>query len=229
MQKLKAIVILLFSMGITTLMLLTPAYAEATTTSTNSMLSFSPSSGFTGVGDEFFLDINLNTKGNTSLSTRAVVLFEPEYVELIRVEYTNLYCNYTKETGGQEFGTSNNTGYVVVTGICNNKPVSNNTPETFATLHFKAKKIGDINIEFRYSGQDQPGYTVVYGNGSPPPNILQEKPPMGSYKIVQDATAYGGTTPGTAFVQESVFIWIGISLFIVTGLVSTIIILKKKR
>lgn len=204
-------------------------HAEATTTSTNSMLSLSPASGFTGVGDEFFLDIMLNTKGNNSLSTRVVLLFDPEYIELTKVEYTTLYCDYTKSTGGSEFGISKTVGYVVVTGICNDNPVKNNTPEVFATAHFKAKKVGDINVEFRYSGQDQPGYSVVYGSGSPPPNILQEKPPLGSYKIVQDADAYGGSTPGTGVVDSSLGVWFVVTLFIITGILATLYFYKRKE
>lgn len=205
------------------------AYAQTTSTTTNSMLSLSPASGFTGVGDEFYLNIMLNTKGNTSISTRAVLLFDPEYIELTKVEYTNLYCNYTKSTGGSEFGISKTIGYVVVTGTCNEDPVKNTSPEVFATVHFKAKKIGDINVEFRYSGQDQPGFSIVYGNGSPPPNILQEKPPLGSYKIVQDADAYGGSTPGTGVVETSLGVWVVIMSITLLGLVSAIYFYKRKK
>ena len=131
--------------------------------------------------------------------------------------------------GGSEFGISKTVGYVVITGICNETPVKNNTPAVFATVHFKAKKVGDINVEFRYSGQDQPGYSVVYGTGSPPPNILQEKPPVGSYKIVQDADAYGGSTPGTGVVESNLGIWLVILAFTILGTISGIYFYKKKQ
>ena len=92
----KIIFLIVFSLScIGNLFNINKAYAEATTT-TNSMLSLSPASGFTGVGDEFFLDIMLNTKGNNSISTRAVLLFDPAYIELTKVEYTDLYCDILK-------------------------------------------------------------------------------------------------------------------------------------
>jgi hypothetical protein len=169
-------------------------YAAGSDT-TGPTMSLSPTSGFTGVEVEFWLNIVINTNGNESLSSRAVVTYDPLYLELIEVESSDMYCDYPQTT--PEYGNSNQDGYVVITGSCAD-PISTEGNERFATLHFKAIKEGDTEVSFRYNGEDEPGYSVVFGESSPPTNIMEEEPIGGSYKIVEDLDAWRLDSPETS-------------------------------
>lgn len=170
----------------------------------NPIFSLSPNAGFTGVGDDFWIKVMLNTDNAESLSSRAVVLFDPEYMELTKVEHGNIYCDYPAEDQST-YGSSNTDGYIVITGYCDDPYGQTTTSEVFATLYFTALKVGDTTIAFRYNGKDENGQTVVYATGSPPTNILNTAPAGGSYKIVTDADAYTG--PSTFAIGETWWIF----------------------
>lgn len=188
------------------------SFAYASGGSSLPSVAFSPGSGFTGVGEEFWVDILVNTAGQNSLSTRVVFEFDPSYFEVTKVERTNMYCNYP--TGAAEYGVSNDSGYVIITGYCSSSYTNTSVPERFATVYFRALRIGDTNLNFRYNGADSPGNTVIYGTGSPPANILTVAPSVGSYKIVTDISGYTQSSPSTGVVD---YVFAGVSVLVIGG------------
>jgi len=190
-------------------------------------ISISPTSGFTGVGEEFWLEVKLNTDGAESLSTRAVIIFDPVFLELKNVEAGSIYCDHPTSTS--EYGSSNEVGYVVVTGTCSD-PISTSGEEILATLYFEAIEQGDTQVGFRYNGNDEPGNTVIYGRSSPPTNILNDDPIDGSYKIVEDLDKWSLDSPQTfsGFTTSWMWVLVGALTFMGFALYLRKLILAKR-
>ena len=170
---------------------------EADYSATDPLLYFSPDSGFVGVDEEFYVDILLSTGGKDSISSRAVVLFDPVYLKVTKINSAETYCDYIDDTPN-DYGVSNETGYVVVTGYCSTLYANETEPKKFARVYFKAMKEGSAQLEFRFNGRDEPGYSVIYDTNSPPVNIMLQTPTTASIRIVENANSYVVDNPATS-------------------------------
>ena len=142
---------------------------------TSAELSLYPSEGTVEQGDDFTLDILVDTKGQEVLLVRAVLKFNPELVQLETVvENEGLFCDWPSA----EQMIDNESGLVMITGFCQ----SGGEEELYATtgdadiltrLTFDTIQSGELLMEWEYSGIDEPMKSVIISDGSPPQNILE--------------------------------------------------------
>jgi hypothetical protein len=184
------------------LLLPTPIFAA--------VYSITPPSGYVAAGDEFVLDILIDTEGAKSNLARAVVTFDPTLVKLTKAERNNsLYATYPED--GQS--TDNTNGVVMITGFTQSGSGSlyqtDGSPDVFARLTFEVLKKGTLEIEWEFSGQDEPFKSVIMIDGSPPQNGLSSKP-SGARYILEDGTP---DVPVTALsIEKNNFVIAGVAI-----------------
>ena len=137
-------------------------------------LSLFPSTGTIDQGDDFVVDVLIDTKGEEVVLVRAVLWFDSELVQLNNVvENEDLFCDWPV---GEQL-LDNETGLVMVTGFCQSGGEDDlyatvGEPDVFARFEFTAVEAGELTMEWQYSGFDEPMESVIISDGSPPQNIL---------------------------------------------------------
>ncbi len=141
---------------------------------TNAELKIYPESGSAQKGDEFSLDVLVDTKGQEVVLVRAALKFDSNLVEVTEVEKSEvLFCDWPAD----EQLIDNSEGIVVVTGFCQSGTEEDlystvGDADVFARLTFNTLNQGQLNLQWEYSGADQPNKSVIMSDGSPPQNIL---------------------------------------------------------
>lgn len=176
-----------------------------------------PKSGQLAVGQNFTLDIFIDSGGGNVSLARAVVTFDPTLVQVTGASRNNsLFTNFDED----EQTLDNTNGVIMVTGFTQSGAgtlyKTQGEPDLLARLTFKVLKAGPLRFDWEYSGQDQPFKSVMIADGSPPQNILTTKPESASFPIPTT-----GTTPSTGLNSWSVALFgggiIGGSLLIWAG------------
>jgi hypothetical protein len=172
--------------------------------------SFRPGSGQIKRGANFTVDILIDTVGEASSLARAVVTFDPDLVQVLKAEKNeSLYCDYPED----EQSVDNTNGVLMLTGFCQSGEdvlyETEDDPDVFARVQFEAVSTGSLVLDWEYSGEDVPFKSVVVADGSPPQNVLDEKPVSGVYSIVANITT---PPPSTGYTVSIVMIAAGIGL-----------------
>lgn len=115
------------------------------------VLSLSPDSGQITAGESVFVKINLDTGGQATDGTRAVLRFDPTRLAVEEINHEiAVYANYpVKEIDNQ-------TGRVVVSGIINPDEDPFQGQGVLATLRLKGLRVGQAALGFEFT----PGETV---------------------------------------------------------------------
>lgn len=115
------------------------------------VLSLSPDSGQITAGETVFVKINLDTGGQATDGTRAVLRFDPSLLQVEDVNYEiAVYANYPVKK------IDNETGRVVVSGIINPNEDPFQGQGVLATLKVKGLKAGWAALSFDFT----PGETT---------------------------------------------------------------------
>jgi hypothetical protein len=168
------------------LILVKPIYAA------DPSFSIYPSTGTVTVGKTFTIDVLIDSSDNDITQARAVLLFDPELVQVVKPEYNaSLFCSYPS---GQQ-SVDNTNGVVMLTGFCQSGAGSlyktEGGADVLARIQFEVKKAGTIKIEWNHDGTNKDFMSVILKDGSPPSNVLTAKPALATF------TTTGGSSTGT--------------------------------
>ncbi len=136
-----------------------------------------PDSGWIEYGEDFVLDVLVDTKGEEVVLVRAVLTFDPELVQIkSAVRNEDLFCDWPEA----EQLIDNENGMVMATGFCQSGEsqlyATVGEPDVFVRITFETIAEGTLAIDWEYSGRDEPMNTVIINDGSPPQNILNVNP-----------------------------------------------------
>ncbi len=133
----------------------------------------------------FSVDVRIDTDGEKSNSARFTILFDPRYLQLTKVEKnSDLYEQWPED----ESSVDNENGVVMLTGFTQSDQeedtyVTNGEHDVIARLTFKVLQEGIATIDWEYDTNNGVFDTYIMRDGSPPENMLMNKPSSGTYKI----------------------------------------------
>lgn len=191
--------------------------------------SLRPGTGLVVINSSFVIDVLINSEEEVMLA-RAAITYDPEYLEVIKAERNDsLFCEYPSD----EQTVDKEEGLIMITGFCQSgtdkmyKTVGD--PDVFARITFKALKLGDTELLWEYSGEDEPFKSVMMIDGSPTQNILENAPFDGSYEIVKSVSDIPDVpeVPDTGIGISAVMAIAGVML-IVSGIMYTRVIEKRR-
>ncbi|MBD3329219.1 hypothetical protein GF357_01870 [Candidatus Dojkabacteria bacterium] len=161
--------------------------------------SIRPEEGYVKGDSEFIIDVLIDSAGEELTVARAVLVFDPEKVEITKVEkHSALFCNWPddKQTIDQE------NGVISIFGQCQSGAEdlysTSGEPDVYARISFLAEQVGDVTFDWEWSGENQEFKSVLMKDGSPPQNILNSKPAPVTYEILEVADL-PDDTPDTGF------------------------------
>ena len=136
-----------------------------------------PDSGWIEYGEDFALDVLLDTKGEEVVLVRAVLTFDPDLVQIkSAVRNEEIFCDWPE---GEQL-IDNEEGMVMATGFCQSGEddlyATAGEPDVFVRITFETIAEGTLAINWEYTGRDEPMKTVIISDGSPPQNILTTNP-----------------------------------------------------
>lgn len=190
---------------------ITPAQAASPT------FYLDPSSDSATVGDEFSVDIMIDSDGEEVLEARAVLTYDPDIIQVSAVSHSNIFCTYP-DSG---YDVDNSTGQLILTGFCNDDNYSTSgDADIFGRVTFQGRGNGEGEVEFAYDGTDDEDVTYMQSPGSPPLKITLISPTGGSYSVSGGATTPDDDSglPSTGLF-DNLGITFGISLLVLSFLV----------
>lgn len=152
----------------------------------NPSFSLYPASGMVIDSSKgFSVDVRINTDGEKSNSARFTILFNSEDLQLTKVERNS---KLFKQWPEDESSVDNDNGLVMLTGFTQggeeeDSYVTNGEFDIIARLTFKVLKEGSTTIDWEYDTNNGVFDTYIMRDGSPPVNMLMNKPSSGTYSI----------------------------------------------
>jgi len=189
-KKVLSIFFILFSFIFFMLLPVTESFAAS------GSLSFYPIGGYVRKGEDFTVDVKIDSGGENITLARVVFVFDPEMVEIVQADKNaSLFCNWPTD----QQTVDNTNGVYRLTGYCQSGEgtlyKTEGESDVFTRIKFKALKEGKIDFEWEYSGEDLPYKTVIMKDGSPTQNILTSAPTNVSFNSVVSAPNTNPTTP----------------------------------
>lgn len=182
------------------------------------------------VGDQFYVDLNIDSDGESLILARSALTFDQNKAKLVKVERNeDMFCDWDEDRQSAD----NENGVIVVEGYCQSGTSqlyrTVGEPEIYARFTFEAIEDGDFGLNWEWSGENEDFKSVVMAEGSPPQNILENKPSGISYTIVgkDDKIPDRTKTPRTG-VFDFLNVGLGalfIAFSVLSFLIFTIIIL----
>lgn len=157
----------------------------------NPTFSLFPASGMVvDTTKGFSVDIRIDTDGEKSNSARFTLLFDPRYLQLTKAERNSSLFDQWPE---DETSIDNQNGVVMLTGFTQSGEetdtyVTNGEYDIIARLTFKVIKEGSTTIDWEYDTDNGVFDTYIMRDGSPPTNMLMNKPASGTYQIGNGAS-----------------------------------------
>jgi hypothetical protein len=194
----------------------------------NSELTLFPGQGSVEQGNDFTVDVLIDTKGSEVLLVRAVLNFDPELVRLDEVEINEtLFCDWP--TGEQL--VDNDDGIFMATGFCqsggeNELYSTVGEPDVFARLKFATLQAGSLVLEWEFSGIDEPMTSVVISDGSPPQNILDFENITYNYTITEPVKMPETSIPALENISSTFLL--GGSVFVLAFLANVLLDPKRR-
>jgi hypothetical protein len=180
--------------------------------------SFYPQSGVVKKVDEgFIVDVLIDSGDNSLTKAMFTFNFDPRVLQLRKASRNNTLFEQWPE---DESSLDNDNGIVMLTGFTQSGSSTlyktEGEPDLFARLEFdviSSQKDQVIDLEWEYSGSDQLFQTVLVADGSPPQNVLMERPSDARFRI--------GQVPQTAIESRHIPFIVGGFLILLAGLVIT--------
>jgi hypothetical protein len=146
-----------------------------------------PGSGWIKHGEDFVIDVLIDTKGQDVTLARTALSFDPSLIQIVAAERNEgIFCEWP----AQEQIIDNEEGLVVATGFCNRPPYATKEgqEDVFVRLTLETIREDNLEIIWEYSGRDEPEKSVIMKDGSPPQNLLfassaEAEPISGNYTI----------------------------------------------
>lgn len=191
-------------------------------------LYMTPDTGFVKVGEEFIVDIMINSPDNELNLVRVSLNFDPNMVKVVKAERNEaIFCNWVDD----QQKIDNSSGVIILTGFCqsgeDNLYQTNGGADVLARIAFEPINDGNITISWEYDGTESELMTVMTEDGSPPQNVLLTKPDNALFTAATTtsttnnngnnsgtSTTQNQSTPQTSIINNSTYIGVG---FVVTG------------
>ena len=176
---LKCIIILIFSVPLFSILTHSVEAKEPT-------FSFYPNGGVVVNKDNgFIVDILIDSAEEEISSAKFTVLFDPEILQLKKAERNNMLFKQFPE---DETTTDNENGVVMLSGFTQSGGVgelymTGEKPDIFARLTFEVLQEGETVLDWHFEGTEAILGTAMLKDGSPPVNILLEKPKEAVFTI----------------------------------------------
>jgi hypothetical protein len=186
------------SLFVTVAMLLLPAAARAAGPS----FTLYPSTGYALIGENFAVDVMLDTGGENVTMARAVFRFDPTEVRVTKAEYGELFCQYPED----DYTVDNTLGWVKLTGFCLDPYYnSSGTPGLFGRFTFVPLVQGETTFTFVRDYTDEEWESALMNAGSPPQQLSGLSVSGGTYTAVASidgAQPVDGTLPGVGLFDD---------------------------
>ncbi len=213
------------------IVLISPLYLAEPVRAAGADFSLRPSSGYVALGEEFKVDLLIDSGTDEIMLARAVLAYDPRVIEVKTVERNDsLFCDWPED----EQTVDQDNGVIIISGFCQSGASSlyqtEGEPDVLARITFEPKKIGSTPLEFEWSGEDEPYNSVLMEDGSPPQNVLLSQPSPGDFTVVGSSNGStpgddggdddsGGQTPATSImIFESRSFAIGSIILVLSGL-----------
>jgi len=161
------------------------------------MLSIYPASGYIKLDSTFTIDIKIDSGDNNITMARAVIVFDPEMLEIVSVEKNDaLFCDWPADK--QSIDKTN--GVIAILGFCqsgvgNTLYKTSGESDVYARIKLKALKNGEVTIFWPWTGKDEEFKNVLMADGSPTQNVLLTKPTDVTFEITDKITGGEDTVP----------------------------------
>jgi hypothetical protein len=191
-------------------------------------LKINPTLGRVVKGEEFIIDILIDSEGSSLVEATAVIVFDPTLIQITEVKRNaSLFDTFPEN----EQTTDNDNGVIMITGFTQsgNGTLYNTSgdPDVLVRVTFEANREGTVDFEWEYSGSNEPFKSVLMKDGSPPTNVLSSKPSSVTFTILEDDS--GNTTPTTG-LMDNTSLSFAIGIFVAgVALTIGIVILNKNQ
>jgi len=134
----------------------------------------------------FVVDVLIDTAGEEIISANFSLLFDPEVLQVKKAEKNNsLFSQFPDD----QASIDNKNGVIYLTGFTQSGTDSlyrtQGDPDVFARITFQVLEVGETKLDWGY-GDDAGFATEIYGDGSPPQNILKSKPDSATFTIGEE-------------------------------------------
>ncbi len=186
-----------------------------------------PGSGWIKHGEEFVIDVLIDTKEQEVTLARAALSFDASLIQIVEAQRNEeIFCEWP---AGEQF-IDNEEGFVVATGFCDRPPyaTSEGEEDVFVRLTLETLKEDSLEIEWEYSGRDEPEKSVIMADGSPPQNLLfassvDARPASGNYTI----SLVDPSMPDTNIADFGLYLVLGVGIVLMS--IGVYIFLDPKR
>ncbi len=178
----KYLKILSFIFFFTGIVFVTPSFA------TEPSFSIYPAGGIvTNKEEGFTVDVMIDSGGEELISARFVITFDPQYLQLTKTEKNNsLFTQWPED----EASVDNTNGIAMLTGFSQSGAdelyITEEEPDIMARLTFKVLQLGQTAIDWEFTGDDSTFSSVMLIDGSPPQNILLNKPTSVTFTVQEE-------------------------------------------
>ncbi len=166
--------------------------------------SVRPNGGYVNYGDDFYIDVLIDSEGDDISLARAVILFDPSLVKVKEVSVNNgIFQSFQED----KQIVDNTNGVLQIEGFSQSGTgrlyKTAGEPDVLARIRFETVYPDVLKLEWKYSGQNMPNDTVMMADASPPRNVLTSKPSDTTFTIQapQSASPGGGNHPATGEVD----------------------------
>jgi hypothetical protein len=159
-------------------------YAQQQTESTFKL--YPPSGQVLNKDQGFVVDVLIDSGGQEVVSANFSLLFDPKVLQVKKAERNNsLFSQFPQD----QASIDNKNGIVYLTGFTQSGTgtlyKTQGDPDIFARITFQVLETGETTLDWEY-GNDSNFGTGIYGDGSPPQNILKSKPSPATFTIGEE-------------------------------------------
>jgi LPXTG-motif cell wall-anchored protein len=170
-----------------------------------------PETGYVKVGENFTIDILIDSDGDDIALARAVLTMDPAKVKIIKAEKNAaIFCNWPDD----EQTIDNANGVIMVTAFCQSgaDDLYNTVgePDVFTRLTFQALKPGALDFEWQWTGEDVAFKSVIMKDGSPTQNVLTSQPEDFEFIATKVLNSGSQGTPNTGEFGNEPYVVAGI-------------------
>ncbi|MFH1547354.1 MAG: cohesin domain-containing protein [bacterium] len=185
---------------------------KGSTLAAGATMYLSPATGSYDSGEEFTVDIMIDSGGDDVQTARAAISYDSDVVQVKAVSHSNIFCQFPDS--GYEVDNTN--GQMILTGFCQDEHYATvGDADILGRITFDAVGGGTANVEFNFDGTDDADMTYMLEPGSPPQQLDMTEPTGATFTISGSATGGGDDLPDTG-IRVNVGITFGVSLVLLS-------------
>ena len=163
----------------------------------------------------FVVDVLIDTAGQEIVSANFSLLFDPKVLQVRKAERNNsLFSQFPED----QSSIDNKNGVIYLTGFTQSGTgtlyKTQGDPDILARITFQVLEVGETTLDWEYGDNANFG-TGIYGDGSPPQNILRSKPDPATFTIGEEVLSPSNLNTG--FSVDKYIIATGVVLLLFGG------------